>query len=240
MGRSGPSFVLADAGVQAVEWTRAERNSVPRPRGRRGQGPPLVGLPVLRSALDLGTIDCDGWGTVLVASDTLALNASWSPAEIADELASTTGISRVVWLPHLLGDPEEGHGFAPAVFASPGVVLVHDQQNIGHPDNETTIETVARLGRCFDSVGRKLKIIRVPAPARLRDDDTWLHWTYLGFGLIDGAVIVPVFDDPNDNRAMDVLATAFPGRHLIGVDARPLFRAGHAIGCLMRGQPQPR
>ena len=240
LGASGPSFVIGEQGVQAVDWTRPERSTVPRPRRRRSQSPPLVGLPVERSTLDLGTIDSDGWGTALLASDTLERNPGWTREQVAEELVTTVGATRVIWLPRVIGNPELGHGYAPAVFAAPGVVLVHDQQNIGHPDNETTIETVALLSRCYDAIGRALQVVRLPAPARLREDDAWLHWTYLGYGLVDGAVIVPLFDDPHDNLALEILGTVYEDRELIGVDARPLFRAGHSIGCLLRGQPPPR
>ena len=240
LGASGPSFVIGPQGVQAVDWTRPERSAVPRPRRRRSQSPPLVGLPVERSTLDLGSLDTDGWGTAILTTDTLERNPGWTPDQVADELAATVGAARVIWLPRVLGDPEKGHGCAPAVFAAPGVVLVHDQQNIGHPDNETTIETVALLTRSYDAVGRALQVVRVPAPARLREDDVWLHWTYLGYGLVDGAVIVPQFDDPHDHLALEILASVFEDREIVGVDARPLFRAGHSVACLLRGQPQPR
>ncbi|MDR3068721.1 MAG: agmatine deiminase family protein [Cellulomonas sp.] len=240
LGASGPSFIIGERGVQAIDWTRPERQSVPRPRRRRNQSPPLAGLPVEQSTLDLGTIDSDGWGTALLASDTLERNPDWTRDQVTDELGTAVGVTRVVWLPRVIGDPEQGHGYAPAVFAAPGVVLVHDQQNIGHPDNETTIETVALLSRSYDAVGRALQVVRLPAPARLREDDAWLHWTYLGYGLVDGAVIVPLFDDPHDNLAVEILGSVFEDREIVGVDARPLFRAGHSVGCLLRGQPQPR
>jgi len=240
MGAAGPSFLIGEQGVQTIDWTRPERHTVPRPRRRRTPGSPFVGLPMERSALDLGIIDTDGWGTALLAPDTLERNQGWSRDDVAEELAHAVGITKVVWLPHMLGDPDLGHGYAPAVFAGPGVVLVHDQQNIGHPDNETTIETVALLTHTRDAVGRPLRVVRLPAPARLRENDDWLHWTYLGFGLVEGAVIVPLLDDPHDDLATEILASAFEGRQTIGVDARPLFRAGHSISCLLRGQPQPR
>lgn len=240
LGDGGPSFILGEQGVQGIEWTRPEQSAVPKPRRKRGPGPPLGDVPVVRSPLDLGAIDTDGWGTALVAADTLDRNPGWTHDQVADELAKTVGITQVVWLPHLLGNPEEGHGFAPALFASPGLVLVHDQENIGHPDNEATIETVARLSRCYDSVGRPLQFVRVPAPARLHEDDQWLHWTYLGYGLVDGAVLLPTFDDPHDQVAAEIFGAVFPDREIVTVDARPLFRAGHTIGCLLRGQPEPR
>jgi len=240
LGDGGPSFVLGEHGLQGVEWARPERSSLPRPRRRRGPGPPLGSLPVVRSTLDLGLLDSDGWGTALLAADTLGRNPGWTHQQVVVELAAVAGITQVIRLPHLLGSPEEGHGFAPAAFAAPGVVLVHDQGSIGHPDNETTIETVARLGRCYDAVGRSLQVVRVPAPARLREGNHWLHWTYLGFGLVDGAVLVPMFDDRNDQRAADILGSVFADRQVVGIDARPLFRAGHTIGCLLRGQPEPR
>lgn len=239
MVQAGPSFVIGERGVQTVDWTRPDQGSARRPRKSR-RTETAFDVPGDRSALNLGLLDTDGWGTALLTPDTLERNPGWTRADVEQELADTLGLTRTLWLTRTLSSHGSGHGYAPAVFAAPGVVLVHDQQNIGHPDNETVIETVALLTRSRDAVGRPLRVVRVPAPLRLRESDRWLHWTYLGHGLVDGAVIVPLLDDPNDELAITALREVYPDREVIGVDARPLFREGHSVSCLLRAQPQPR
>jgi agmatine deiminase len=45
------------------------------------------------------------------------------------------------------------------------------------------------------------------------------------------------FEDPADGEALEILAEAYPGRRVVGVDARPLFARGGGIHCITQQQP---
>jgi agmatine deiminase len=49
--------------------------------------------------------------------------------------------------------------------------------------------------------------------------------------------LAPVFDDPNDERALAVLAEAFPGRRVVGIRATDLVWGLGAFHCLTQQQP---
>jgi agmatine deiminase len=45
------------------------------------------------------------------------------------------------------------------------------------------------------------------------------------------------FGDPNDEVAREILASAYPGRVIEMIDARPLFARGGGIHCITQQQP---
>jgi agmatine deiminase len=77
----------------------------------------------------------------------------------------------------------------------------------------------------------------VPAPRTLHDDAGPVDWSYINHLVVNGGVIACTFDDANDDRALGVLAEAYPGRRVVGVDARPLFARGGGIHCITQQQP---
>ncbi|MEG7747585.1 agmatine deiminase family protein, partial [Listeria monocytogenes] len=53
----------------------------------------------------------------------------------------------------------------------------------------------------------------------------------------NGAVLVPVYGDPNDERALEILRKVFPERQVIGLMARNLITGGGAFHCVTQQQP---
>jgi agmatine deiminase len=51
-------------------------------------------------------------------------------------------------------------------------------------------------------------------------------------------VLVPVFSDPNDEKALKILADLFPGREVMGIDCRALVEGLGAIHCITQQQPR--
>lgn len=127
-----------------------------------------------------GGIHVDGEGTVLLTR-TVQLdpgrNPGWTGEAVEEELQRTLGVHRFVWLDRgLTRDYEEfgtrGHVDIVACFSSPGTVLFHDQQDPAHPDHAVSRAVRERL----ESVGG-LRLIPVPAPDVLRDDEGWVDYS---------------------------------------------------------------
>ncbi len=206
-----------------------------------------AGADIIDSALvnEGGGIHVDGDGTVLV-TETVQLDPGRNPgktkADVEAELYRTLGVSKVIWLPRGLTRDSEtfgtrGHVDIVATFARPGVVLVHEQQNPDHPDYEVSRQIIQVLDGETDVNGRELQIVRVPAPATLRDSEGFVDFSYINHLVVNGGVIACSYDDPNDDRAAEILAEAYPGRRVVSVDARPLFARGGGIHCITQQQP---
>ena len=62
--------------------------------------------------------------------------------------------------------------------------------------------------------------------------------SYLNFLIVNGGVIMPVFDDPNDAVAMGTLQRLFPDRRVVTVPGREIVLGGGNVHCITQQQPR--
>ena len=250
----GPTFVLSDDGqLGAVDWTFNGWGAQDWARwghdaeiGRR-----VTAAADARSISPLlvnegGGIHVDGEGTVL-ATETVQLDPGRNPycdrARVEAELARTLGATQVIWLPRGLTRDQlrygtRGHIDMVAAIPSPGTVLVHAQNDPAHPDYGVTRELRAVLAESTDAAGRAFSIVDLPAPAALTDEDGFVDYNYVNHLVVNGGVIACGFgEDRADQAAREVLASVYPGRTVVSVEARPLFARGGGIHCITQQQP---
>ncbi|MFF5794451.1 agmatine/peptidylarginine deiminase [Paeniglutamicibacter sp. NPDC012692] len=249
----GPTFVTNDAGeLAAVDWVfngwgAQDWAAWDKDSKIGAQVAEWAGVQRIASALvnEGGGIHVDGEGTVL-ATETVQLDAGRNPGitkeEVEAEFARTLGATKVHWLPRGLSrDSEEfgtrGHVDIVATIPSPGNVLVHTQHNPEHPDHAVSREIIASFNGATDAAGRPFNVIEVPAPATLRDEEGFVDYSYINHLVVNGGVVACTFNDPNDEKALAVLADAYPGRKVVGVDARELFARGGGIHCITQQEP---
>lgn len=193
-----------------------------------------------------GGIHVDGDGTVMITS-TVQLdpgrNPTWNAEQVETELKSYLGVEKILWMPRGLTKDYDrfgtrGHIDIMACFIRPGLVLAHVQQDPAHPDFEVCKEYVGILRSSTDAKGRPLEVVEVPAPQTIEHDDDFVDWGYLNHYVCNGAVILCTFDDPNDQVAIDLLTTLYPGREIVPHDARDIFSCGGGIHCITQQQPK--
>lgn len=254
---SGPTFVhAADGSLAAVDWIfngwgGGDWTSATHDRGLAQFIARLLDVPVIPSLLvnEGGGIHVDGEGTILL-TETVQLGAERNPhadaARVEAEMARTLGTEKAIWLPRgLARDYDDfgtrGHVDIVATFPSPGKVLVHQQNDSGHPDHATMREIRAILSAATDAKGRRLEVIDLPAPATLSDAHGFVDWSYVNHLVINDAVIACAFGEGKaDAEAADILAAAYPDRRIVPVDARELFARGGGVHCITQQQPKAR
>ncbi|MCE1180215.1 MAG: agmatine deiminase family protein [Micrococcales bacterium] len=249
----GPSFVLSEEGrLGAVDWTfngwGGQEWASWGHDARIGKlvgtlaGARVVDSPMVNEG---GGIHVDGLGTVLL-TETVQRDPGRNPGmariEIEAELARTVGASEFIWLPRgLTRDYDEfgtrGHVDIVATIASPGTLLLHWQEDPSHPDYAVCRELAEVLQDSRDARGQRFQIVPVPAPVTLTDDEGPVDYSYINHLVVNGGVIACTFGDPQDDRALGVLADAYPGRRVVGVDARPIFARGGGIHCITQQEP---
>ena len=245
---TGPTFVIgSDGRLGAVDWifngwggqdwASWEHDAALAPIIADNAGAELIESTLTNEG---GGIHVDGRGVVLLTG-TVQLdpgrNPGWSMDDVEAELARTIGLTRAIWLPRgLTRDSERfgtrGHVDIVATMPAQGRVLVHAQRDAAHPDFVVSAEAVQLLR------DEQLEVVALPAPRTLRDDEGWVDWSYVNHSLVNGGVIACTFDDPADEEALDVLRTVYPGRTVVGVDARELFARGGGIHCITQHQPR--
>jgi agmatine deiminase len=249
----GPTFVLDHTGRLgavdwvfngwgAQDWARWDKDSLIGAQVADRSGAEHIVSSLVNEG---GGIQVDGEGTVLV-TETVQLDPARNPgvskADVEAELARTVGARHVIWLPRgLTRDSERfgtrGHVDIVAAIPGPGRLLVHSQQNPAHPDFEVSGEIIDFLRTTQDAAGRDWDITEIPAPTALTDEDGFVDYSYINHLVVNGGVIACSFSDPMDEKALRLLADAYPGRRVVSVDARELFARGGGIHCITQQQP---
>jgi agmatine deiminase len=192
-----------------------------------------------------GAVHVDGLGTVLV-TETVQLdpgrNPGWTKSDVEAELARTIGAEHVIWLPRGLYRDSlrlgtRGHVDMTVTIPSPGVLLVHVQEEPMHPDYAICREILDVVRDTRDVTGRPWEIIEVPAPRLVRDSVDWVDYSYINHLVVNGGVIGCAFDDPNDAQAKEILEAAYPGREVVMVPAKDVFSGGGGIHCITQQEP---
>jgi agmatine deiminase len=243
----GPTFVIEGGQLAAVDWVFNGWGAQSWASWQHDQHigrkiAEYLGVEVVETDLvnEGGGIHVSAEGTVLL-TDTVQLgegrNPGLSRAAVEREIHGLLGTQRAVWLKRgLTRDYQEfgtqGHVDIVACFTPEGGVLYHDQQNPEHPDFEVSREVRETLSRAG------LKPIAVPAPKTLRDEIGFVDYSYINHYVVNGGVILCSFDDENDGVAKRIIASAYPGREIVLVDARELFARGGGIHCITQQQPQ--
>jgi agmatine deiminase len=249
----GPTFVVDGGGrLGAVDWVfngwgrqdwaRWDKDAKIGAAVAGWAGVERIPSPLVNEG---GGLQVDGEGTVLV-TETVQLDPGRNPgltkAEVEAELARTVGATKAIWLPRgLTRDSQRygtrGHVDIVAAIPAPGTLLVHSQRNPDHPDFAVSREIIDFLAGTTDAAGRPWRILEVPAPETVRDEEGWVDYSYINHLVLNGGVIACTFDDPADEKALAILADAYPGRRVVGVDARELFARGGGIHCITQQQP---
>jgi agmatine deiminase len=202
----------------------------------------LAGSKVIDSKLinEGGGIHVNGSGVVLL-TETVQVgegrNSSWSKQEVEAEIHEKLGTNKAIWIKRGLtrdydGFGTRGHIDIVACFASENVILYHDQQDQSHPDYEVSKEVKATL----EAAG-SYELIAIPAPKVLSDAEGFVDYSYINHYIVNGAVILCSFDDPNDEVAKSILEKVYPGRDIVLVDAKRIFANGGGIHCITQQQP---
>ena len=188
--------------------------------------------------LEGGSIESDGRGTIFTTSTCLLAphrNQPLTREEIAQHLCNYLRADRVVWLDYgnLIGDDTDGH-IDTIVRIAPDDTLLY--VGAGNPDDEQHEDFVnleQQLQQLTTTEGKPYRLLRLPMPDAIYDDDERLPATYANYLIINGAVIYPTYAQPvHDEEARKVLAQAFPDRELIGIDANTIIRQHGSIHCL--------
>ncbi|MEV8457506.1 agmatine deiminase family protein [Streptomyces sp. NPDC052095] len=195
--------------------------------------------------LEGGAITVDGEGTLITTEQCLLhpnRNPGMSRDDIEAELKSRLGVGKVVWLPYggLLDTETDGHVDGVCAFAAPGKVVVSLPEDPGHPDYARMRANRAVLEVTTDAQGRPLEIIDVPQAAFADVAGDEVEVSYLNYYVANGGVVVPVAGMPQDEDALAVIASAYPGREVVGVRAPVIAFGGGGVHCITQQIPAAR
>ena len=231
-----------NAWAKYPNWKRDERiGSLMAEAAQAPEIRPMFGRQ--RVVLEGGSIDVNGQGTLLTTEECLLSkvqqrNPTMKRKDYEKLFADHLGISNVIWLGSgITGDDTHGHVDDITRFVSPDTVVTAIESEPSDPNYEPLRENIRRLRAATDQDGKPLAIVELPMPAAVVFEGRRLPASYGNFYIANGLVLVPVFNDPNDRIALDILADLFPDREVVGVYSGDLIWGFGAMHCMTQQQP---
>ena len=161
--------------------------------------------------------------------------------QIEERLKQELHAERILWIDHgnLVGDDTDGH-IDTLVRICPDDTLLY--MGAGEPYDEQyeelrLMEEQLKTFRTLD--GKPYRLMRLPMPRAIIFEGERLPATYANFLVINGAVLVPTYDQPDlDAEAMRVIGEAFPGREIVGIDCRSIIKQHGSLHCCTMQYPR--
>jgi agmatine deiminase len=197
-----------------------------------------------RVVLEGGSIDVNGCGTLVTTeecllSTTQRRNPSMDRAAYERLFAEYLGAQSVIWLDSgIAGDDTHGHIDDITRFVASNTVVTMIEQNEQSENYAALHANLGRLKAARTADGQKLDIVKIPMPRPVVFEGRQLPASYANFYIANGAVLVPVFNDPNDRIALNTLAEVFPTREIVPTYCGDLIWGFGALHCMTQQQPE--
>lgn len=211
--------------------------------------------------LEGGSVHSDGEGTLLVTEETLldeGRNPGKSKEEIEKYLLDYCGGEKVLWIPYGIYKDEDTNGHVDNIcqFVAPGKVVLAWEDNPDDPQHERSVKALEYLESETDAKGRKLEIVKIHVPNVVtitkeesegvdvvegtfpRNEGDRLPASYINYYNCNGAIILPIFNDPHDTDAIRTLQELFPDRKIEPIYAREILLGGGNIHCITQQVPK--
>ncbi len=196
-----------------------------------------------RIVLEGGSIDVNGAGTLITTEECLLSTVQQrNPGVTREQLEQVfhdyLGIDRVLWMNRgCAGDDTHGHVDDIARFVAENTIVTATEANTADDNHEPLAENLDRLRSAKNLHGQPFEIVELPMPAPVVFDGQRLPASYANFYIANGIVLVPTFNDPNDRKALGILAEVFPDRTVTGIHCGDLIWGLGALHCMTQQQP---
>ncbi|MEO1958013.1 MAG: agmatine deiminase family protein, partial [Nautiliaceae bacterium] len=182
--------------------------------------------------LEGGSVDSNG-KTILTTSKCLLepnRNYPMSKEEIDEFLKRELFVDDIIWLNYgfLEGDDTDSHIDTLARFVNEDTIVYcrcEDKNDIHYNELKKMEEELKKT---------PFNLIPLPLPSPKFWDNNRLPATYANFLIINGAVLLPVYEDKKDRYAYDMFCEIFPNREIIPINANTLIKQHGSIHCVTK------
>jgi agmatine deiminase len=185
-----------------------------------------------------GNLMSDGAGTLLMTPQVLHSNPQHTLASLEVELHEVFAFDKLI-MPPRLSFETTGHIDMSVKLADAKTVL------LSAPDTPTTAATLRASRDLFEretnARGESYRVFTLPS---LPIYFNWLIYgirrTYANALTVNGRVLVPVYEMPEDDAALRIYEEAMPEYEIVPINCKAAINGGGAVHCLTREVPAAR
>jgi len=192
-----------------------------------------------------GSIEIDGNGSVLLTRSSITAadrNPNLTESQIEDYMTTYLGLTNFIWLDGQFGgnlDITDMHidGFAKFTDANTIITMSNTDLTYWGLSNQD----ITTLNAAADVNGTPYSFINLP----LTQNDVTTSWggnvqfkgSYVNYYVANYAVLVPIYNDPNDSTALGIIQGVYPNKTVVGIDCSNMFYEGGMVHCVTQQQP---
>jgi agmatine deiminase len=201
------------------------------------------GIPVFHPGIVMegGSIDPNGRGTLLTTESCL-LNPNRNPGlnreQIEGYLREYLGVRKILWLGDgIEGDDTDGHVDDLTRFVDPATIVTVVEDDPRDRNFEPLRDNLARLRAMTDQDGAPFRVVTLPMPGPMYQDEQRLPASYANFYIANGVVLLPAYDPATDGIAQSTLQSLFPTRRVVLIDSVDLVWGLGSFHCVTQQWP---
>lgn len=183
--------------------------------------------------LEGGALEFNGKGVLLTTKQCLLnknRNPDYDQNEIEEKLKNAFSINKIIWLERgLEGDHTDGHIDDFARFISSQKILLCQTDDKNNPNYNHLKASKQLLEEDFE-------LDFLPLPQDMKRDGEYLPASYANFMFLNGAVLMPTFNCPEDHIAKEIFEKNFPDRKILTIDTSFLIQEGGGLHCASKQQ----
>lgn len=194
--------------------------------------------------LEGGSIESDGEGTILTTAECLLSdNRNNSSREVVEQkLKDYFGAKQILWLDHgyLAGDDTDSHVDTLARLC-PNNTITYVKCDDETDEHYEALKKMEEELQSFSTLkdGGSYNLIPLPmADAVYDEDEERLPATYANFLIINGAVLLPVYNSEKDAIAIAQMQKAFPEHEIVPIDCNALIKQHGSLHCVTMQYPK--
>ncbi|MDW7694383.1 agmatine deiminase family protein [Flammeovirgaceae bacterium SG7u.111] len=188
-----------------------------------------------------GSVDFNGDGALLTTTSCL-LNKNRNPQlsrfQIEKLLCDYYNVEQILWLGEgIVGDDTDGHIDDITRFVASDTVVTVVEHDKGDENYQPLQDNLALLKQMRLKKGKQLEIIELPMPDAVTYEGQRLPASYANFYIANASVIVPTFNCKQDEIALEILASCFKDRDVVGIDSTDIIWGLGSFHCLSQQEP---
>jgi agmatine deiminase len=194
--------------------------------------------------LEGGSIESDGNQTIMTTSECLLnpnRNKSLSKTEIEEQFKRVLGAVQVLWLDHgnLAGDDTDSHIDILARFCNENTICYIQCNNPEDEHYDALHKMEAQLRTFRNIAGKPYELVPLPMPHPVfNSSGKRMAVTYANFLILNDAVLVPVYSQPEDQPALEILGKIFADRVVTGINCLSLVEQNGSLHCITMQIPK--
>lgn len=203
---------------------------------------------VYRNCMDFvlegGSIESDGQGTILTTAECLLSdNRNNSSRKVVEQkLRDYFGAEQILWLDHgyLAGDDTDSHVDTLARLC-PNNTIAYVKCDDETDEHYEALKKMEEELQSFSTLkdGGSYNLIPLPMADAVYDEDgERLPATYANFLIINGAVLLPVYNSDKDAIAIAQMQKAFPEHEIVPIDCNALIKQHGSLHCVTMQYPK--